>query len=294
MRTVVLTLILILSCSFFASALDASDEKAVASMFPEVKGIPKAEGPTIYVPENLYRYIDGAADVYLSYGFQDLAVLFYENEEGQSLTAEVYRHIDRRHGFGIYASERPQVGDFLDIGVQGYYEEGILNFVRGSYYVKLSSFKLGDDDSLVLVGVAKDVAARLEGELEFPEILSSFPRQGKVENSERFIPLDFIGYSFLRTAYTCEYEVEDARFRMFVIEEADSASCEETLRTYLGHIKHPESSRGEGSITVEDPHHGTVGLLQEGRYIWGLLGLEDPKTRSEYFTLIQKGFKRNQ
>jgi hypothetical protein len=258
-------------------------------MFPEVRGIPKAEGPTMYEPENLYKYINGAADIYLAYGFQELVTQIYENERGQSLTVEIYRHVDRRSGFGIYALERPQAGNFLDIGVQGYYEEGILNFARGSYYVKLNSFDLGDEDSLVLADAAREMVEGLEGELEFPEILSLFPEKGKVENSERFVPADFLGYSFLRNAYTSDYAAAEAKFKLFAIEEADSAASEKTLRTYMSHIKHPKDDSGEDVLTVEDPHHGTIDLLREGRYIWGVLGLESSETRSEYLTLIRKG-----
>jgi len=289
MKVVTVLLVLILVSGLAASASLAFGAIDISDVFPDVDGIPKVEKPVTYAPENLYKYINGAAEVYLGYGFQELATQIYENRSGQSLTIEVYRHSDPRNGFGIYALERPIVGDFLKIGAQGYYEEGILNFVRGNYYVKLNSFNLGDDERTVLTGVAQDISDRLEGELEFPEIVRRFPKRGKVDNSERFVPVDFLGYSFLGNAYTCDYTVTKNKFKLFAIEGSDSAACEETLKKYMSHLGHPDVAPGEGLHTVEDPHHGAIGLLWKGKHIWGVMGLESPGLRAEYLELIERG-----
>ena len=275
---------LALACGLAASASLDYEKGDTTSVFPDGSGIPKLGEPAEYAPENLYKYIDGAAEVYLGYGFEELAVQIYESEKGPSLTAEIYEHSDPRNGFGIYASERPVEGDFLKIGAQGYYEEGILNFVRGSYYVKLSSYALGDQDRSVLAQVAADIAARLGGDRSLPEILGRFPDRGKVENSERFIPQDFLGYAFLRNAYTCDYRVSESKFRLFAIEGRDSAECEAALKEYLRLVEYPEVAAEGRAYTVEDPHHGTVGLLWEGGYVWGILGLESEALRTEYLT----------
>ena len=39
--------------------------------------------------------------------------------------------------FGMYAAERAPGYNFLDIGIEAYRNEGILNFLQDRYYVKL-------------------------------------------------------------------------------------------------------------------------------------------------------------
>ena len=104
--------------------------------------------------ETLFEYIDGAAEAYIGYDFRELAgrrVRPDRNENdghGRNL-----RHGHGLNAFGIYAAERYPESRFLPIGVQGYYEEGTLNFLAGRYYVKLLCFRgrgqgRGDPDPL--------------------------------------------------------------------------------------------------------------------------------------------------
>src|SRR4051794_27389697 len=61
--------------------------------------------PSLYKPDNLYEYIDGGADVYLLYDFQQL--LHQELKDGGAeLTADIYEMRTPEDAFGIYAAER--------------------------------------------------------------------------------------------------------------------------------------------------------------------------------------------
>ena len=136
---VILCLFVIL-LAFALTAEESGD--SMVQVFPQLKEWQKKGKPDIYTADNLYEYINGAADVFLSYDFQKLVTLTYESKPKQSITIDIYQHSDYRNGFGIYAQERPVTDDYLKIGVQGYYEKGILNFFKGKYYVKISSFDI--------------------------------------------------------------------------------------------------------------------------------------------------------
>ena len=43
----------------------------------------------------------------------------------------------------------------LNVGVQGYVESNVLNFLTGPYYVKISSYNTGAEDQGVLLAFAK-------------------------------------------------------------------------------------------------------------------------------------------
>jgi len=211
----------------------------------------------------LFDYINGAAELYLSYDFVELETVSYEGEEGRFLTIDLYRHRDAKKGFGIYSRERPQEDIFLSIGGQGYYQNGILNFVKGEYYVKLSSFGLDDKDGSFLKGVAQEVARLLDSEGTLPAPLSWFPEEGKVEHSERYINRDFLGHGFLSDAFIADYEFESSTTQAFIIEADSEDAAKEMLSNYLelaGEDSVEDEARN-GSVRFEDPFNHSSGKL---------------------------------
>lgn len=285
-------LLMIVFSFLITTAFFSSGKEDMTGIFPEIPGMSKIKEPEIYTPHNLYEYINGAAELYLSYDFRELATLTYENPKEQSLTIEIYRHSNSPNGFGIYGQERPQSGDFLKIGTQGYYEKGILNFVRGSYYVKLISFGLGSDDKSLLISVAQKIANQLEGELSFPRIVSSFPEEGKIKNSEKFISQNFLGHSFLKSAFTADYNDANTTFKLFIIKGADAKDCEEILTKYLQFAKTPVDSLKQDQYQVSDPYHGDVLLRWQGEYIAGVLYIEQENLRQKYLKILESNLTK--
>jgi hypothetical protein len=94
--------------------------------FPEITGWKQSGEIQTFIPKTLYEYINGAADLYLTYDFQELKVAEYQNEKKASVTIDVYRHITPIHAFGIYSQERLPNANFINVGAQGYVEEEIL------------------------------------------------------------------------------------------------------------------------------------------------------------------------
>jgi len=181
----------------------------------------------------------------------------------------------------------------LKIGTQGYYEKGILNFVRGSYYVKLISFGLGSDDKSLLISVAQKIANQLEGELSFPRIVYSFPEEGKIKNSEKFISQNFLGHSFLKSAFTADYNDANTTFKLFIIKGADAKDCEEIITKYLQFVKTPVDSLKQGEYQVSDPYHGDVLLRWQGEYIAGVLYIEQENLRQKYLKILEKNLTKH-
>ena len=54
----------------------------------------------------------------------------YVNDRKASVIIDVYRHATPRDAFGIYSQERLPNANYLDTGVQGYYEKNALNVLE--------------------------------------------------------------------------------------------------------------------------------------------------------------------
>jgi hypothetical protein len=246
-----------------------------------------------FVPRTLFEYINGAADLYLSYDFQELKVAEYQNDKKASVTVEVYRHKTPTQAFGIYSQERLANANFIDVGSQGYIENNVLNFLTGSYYVKISSYKTGAEDQEILLTFAKKVLQNLGERGSLPSILSSFPEEGKKKNSEKFINQNFLGYSFLHSAFTTDYELSGMKFKLFVIEGEGGNDCRDMVQKYLQQTGSPRKDVVEGRYTISDPYHGEIDLQWQRAYIWGILNLNNPDLRSKYLKLFEEGITRS-
>ena len=237
-------------------------------LIPRLEGWTSKEAPRSYSPDNLYEYIDGAADGFLDCDFQELLLQVYEGRSGRSITLEVYRHADPACAFGIYSQERPAQGPFLALGAQGYYESGILNFVKGDRYVKLSGFGLGAEDrEEQLMGAATAVAARLPGDTSLPRLLKAFPAPGKVPHSEKYLRRNVLGYPFLECAYAADYTLAGKKLGAYILDPGGEAQARSMLAGYLksqGRMELPGSGL---PIAVQDPHHGPLTLLLARRFL---------------------------
>lgn len=110
------TICLLLGVTIFLWAF-GSEAKEVK--FAEISGWEQSGKIQTFTPKTLFEYIDGAADLYIMYDFQELKVAEYRNEKKASVTVEVYEHKTPSHAFGIYSQERIPNANFIDVGARG-------------------------------------------------------------------------------------------------------------------------------------------------------------------------------
>lgn len=262
--------------------------------FPPLEGWEKGQVDT-YLPHNLFEYINGAAEVYLGYDFQKLVTVTYENEN-RSITVDIYQHSNPSTGFGIYSQEKPLEGNFLEIGTQGYHETGVLNFFKGPYYVKLTAFDLGEKDRFWLEKTARLLDNKLDGKPVFPEIISCFPERGKIKNSERYIFTNYLGHSFLNSAFVADYRPEERKFQIFIIQAGSTAEAETMVKSYLDFLqsKNVKYRIDDQKIyRFQDPYYrssGTMGFRRQNNIIWGFF-YDDENLFQSYMEDIQQNLR---
>ena len=251
-------LALVVSFIWFGSASGQEISKPSPQvLLPGMPGWSLTEAPRLFSPGSLFEYINGAAENYLSYGFQDLAVGDFKKDGSEAaLTVEIYDMGEETRAFGIYSSERYPESRFLDIGGQGYIEDGTLNFFVGGYYVKLLCFDCGEEAETVLRSAARQVEKKAAVKTELPPILRLFPGEGLVTHSERFILQNVLGFGFLHHGYLADYRAEGQEFELFIIQGTSPRDAQDMFAQYL------ESQRNAG----QPPQSAPQGYLVKDRY----------------------------
>jgi hypothetical protein len=251
-------------------AAGKSQESSMARLFPDIAGWQKKDRTAFYYPANLYEYINGAAENFLNYDFQVVAVQTYENPERKSLTVEIYRHSDPQDTFGVYSSEKPLNGNYLDIGTQGYYEQGTLIFFLGTHYIKMSAFELGLSGREILSRIAAEIIRRIGPQPGAPAPLAWLPAEGKVAHSERFLLKNVLGHRFLHCAFMADYMLQGGKFQGFIILATDAADAQDMVEKWLSLTGQKDVTPRAGvPIQVHDPFNGQIALEWQNRFLWG-------------------------
>jgi len=244
-------------------------------LVPTLSGWHAGEAPRAFGPENLFEYINGAAEAYLSYDFRALAVGDYVADASKAaVTAEIYDMGTPLNAFGIYGAERFSESRFIDVGSQGYAEDGVLNFLHGRYYVKLLCFDCEGDGSGTLAGFARAFIALTPGEPKgFPPLLRTLPRRGLVANSEKYILRNVLGFAFLHDGYLAAYRDGDASYDGFLVEAASAEEAEAMRTRYLNFQTRNGWTKTdiEGGIRLQGRSGDEQYLGSQGRFFFGLI-----------------------
>ena len=268
---------LFLIVSFSVSSLYGQE-----TLFPQVSGWKITQDDPVYNANNLWDVIDGAADLYLEYAFIDLHIARYISTDSIEVKVELYRHASNEDAFGMYSQERDTGYNFIPMGVEGYLQQGVMNFITGSYYIKLSTFQTGIKTNNALQAIGKKLAEHLKQKNTMPRLFQVFPKERKLPHTEQYVARNFLGYSFLNSAYVTAYK-DSSAFKIFVIETAAQEKANTILADYLKVIpKNAVTKLGQGTYQIQDPHIGVMEVQVMNRYVYGIIGCTDSKTRDLY------------
>ena len=195
-----------------------------------------------YTPDNLYEYIDGAADNYLSYEFRQVVTTDYGKGDKSQVVTDIYRMESPEYAFGIYSSERPPKPDKINIGVEGYQGQGVLNFCKGEYYVKIMGFELGEVPDVKMRKIADVIAEKIQGTAELPPLFKLFPQANRVKGSERFVAKNVMGQEFLSKGYFVNFILKEGSLTTaFLFELENTEKAKETYIKFKSNLKSDSS-----------------------------------------------------
>ena len=236
----------------------------------DVPGITRMGRPQIYGGHKLFDYMNGGAELFFEYGFEQACVQRYQTPPGE-VTVEIYQMDLPANAYGIYTFDTQ--GEHPPIGQDATYGRGLLSFWKGGYFVRVFSDNEDLKETLFILG--RNIAQKIPQEGERPDILASLPSRGIAENSLLY----FRGQIALNNAYflshqnvlalqgeaegiTFQYKPEGQFLRVIMVRYPTGPLAEEAFQSLLasdvieGAIKNKillgKSKRGYGGATVVD------------------------------------------
>ncbi len=270
---------------FTAILLASSITLAGQQLFPDLKGYKTVSDYPVYTPDDLWDYINGAADAYLALGFIDLNITEYVKGK-TNIKAEIYRFDDDAEAFGIYSMERSPGYTFIQTGVQGYNEEGIVHFYKDRYYIKVSSHSKSGKVNEKMKELAGLIAGRIEGKNDFPALLKIFPAEGLLKNQETYLLESILGHEYLNDAFRASYEVDGERFDIYLFRCSDQEEAAATAARLAGDAFMPGDEVFK--YAFEDGFNGVLHMARQGDRLIVVsgLGFDNTTLAERYITMM--------
>lgn len=276
---------------------DSASENPLTNFFPLTSGPLATVGQIrLYSKDNLYEYVNGHAEFFISSGFKSLAVAGYRGKKQKKgdppVVAEIYDMRSPGGALGVISQEAKGLETF-EAGFLGYKSLKSVMFIKGPYYVKLNLFSGGEKP---LYALARDISDKLgEIETQLPQF-AKFPKPGSVKGSEGFVSRNYLGLDFMVNVFTYEYKRKGEEFTAFLVApENKERYIKEMLSFYdeTGARVDSFSVDGANGWEIHDKYEGAWSMVRIGSEFIGVRGLEKSEERLAFLSeAVAKGRKK--
>ena len=259
--------LVIIAPLFTAAAFAEGEEKG--KMNPEISLPAEAAGWTWdgkemqYNPKTLYSYMDGAAELYLAYGFQGLRVRNFEKLNQPSITVELYEMASSEDAFGLFTYERQD--EAAGIGQGSEFGGGLLRFWKGKYFVSIYAEGEGAEAESAVLTMGRATADLIQGTGPAPELVNVIPGKnlGLVDRSVRYLKShillnqrffvsheNILNLSRRTEAVLAQYTQEEQKTHLLLIRYAGVQEAGDAYQSFM-HVYLPDA-RGKDLLKTED------------------------------------------
>ncbi len=138
-------------------------------------GLTLAPGFRHYGRENLHLYMDGAAERYLGYRFDQLARAEV-TAAGEVFVVELYHFGSSADAYGIWSTD--SAGEHVGLGQRSAYGSGLLQFWRGPYFARVYHSRYQDGMRDTVLALGRSLADRIGEDGPTPDLLTALSRTG--------------------------------------------------------------------------------------------------------------------
>jgi len=233
----------------------------------EIAGYRKIGPDVQHTPDDLYQYIDGGAELFISYGFRDMAGRQYARAEDpdDTITVDIFDMGHSFNAFGVFSQGCETIQ--TTIGQASQYAGGLLTLWKGRFYISIMGFPGTEQKKEVVFTLAQGIARSIPEEGAYPPVIALLPPQGLVpasiryfhhhtwQNSHFFISSENILHIDNHTeAVLARYKEEDSTYLVMAILYPEITKARAAHRSFLekylpgagGDIKKRDDGRWTG------------------------------------------------
>lgn len=255
-------------------------------LLPENGDIPSwnlKDSVETYYGDDLFLYINGGADLYLEYGFDEVATGRYINYINNNILVDIYKMSSTDAAYGIFTISSTLKGKPMKLGDQSFLYDYYLDIWKGPYFMRFTANNKNNGmiDTLLLFAKTVDLKITINGEK--PPLTQAFILPGyQISNLKYFtgiIGLNNVfnfGHgsiaSFSQGLY-CNWEDK----LLFVFSYKDDNKCREWFASAKGKMqmskKFSNYTKVDDGFTVTDKSGTFISFKPYKQYIRIVKGL---------------------
>lgn len=282
------------SCLAFSAFITAAESNP-SQCLPgkaDLSGWSPAGEPEIYKGEDLFRYMNGGAEVYNEFGFREVAVQEYENPSGKRIALEIFEMSSPESAFGMYAFKTTGEGRAADLGCDSEIEDYYLNFWKGRFLVTLAGFEDDEATRLGLVVIAGAAHSKIREDCPRPSLIGMLPEAGLKRTSVKYFRgalgvkniYAFFPGSVLKMKEGLKADYEDG-CRLFIFTFADDGKSREAFIAMRAEACGDRAAGESGSeagefLRREDGRGESVLFRLSGRLVLAGMGADVIRVKS--------------
>jgi hypothetical protein len=192
-----LMFVIILGITIMAKTTTISLTELTKQLPGEINGWKKSAEETLYTPGNLYEYIDGGAELYISYNFRQMLAQKYEKQDLPEITMDIFDMGNSFNAFGVFSHSREALDQSIEPDVESEYASGLLTFWKGRFYVSIMAYPETEEKKETVLTLGRHIAGLIKESSQKPPIISKLPGENLVKESIRY----FQHYIWLNSHY---------------------------------------------------------------------------------------------
>jgi hypothetical protein len=136
-----------------------------------------------YSRDTLYDYIDGGAELYLSYGFKGVINRTYVKPNQPDMVVDIFDMDTSQNAYGVFSHSMETVETTFGQGSQA--SEGLVLFWKGQYCISIMAYPETPESKKALFDLAKKIDGAIAEEGPLPALLNLLPQRALVKESIR-------------------------------------------------------------------------------------------------------------
>jgi Family of unknown function (DUF6599) len=266
------------------------------------------EAPETFTRETLFEHIDGQAELFIQYGFNESVFALFRkaNASDDKIDVDIYDMGNSLQAFGVFSRFRQDESP-AGFGLDSYLGDQYAIFYKGKYFVVLQAT---DSNPSILKRLAQEIESRILDKSPPPKEIAYFPKTGLKPGSIEYFPNGLLGHQFLKRGFKASYVENDGKkndakidsegrdsylFLSIFDNSQEATSALKLFRENLskkGKLETGVANQfGPDALIGADPYQGKTIVVQKGPCLIGAIGFEQVKEAASRLDELMKEIK---
>jgi len=165
----------------------SSDIKNLLPKNSELSSCKMSDTIRVYKGDELFNYVDGGAEIFMEYGFRQVATTNYTDKNNNQLQVEIYEMKDSSAAYGCYTFYLNGEGKPFNAGTEGTFIDYYAVFWKGNFLSVISASEYKEVLEPVFKEIASYINSKISSTTLAPSMIMNFKNSGLINGYIKYL-----------------------------------------------------------------------------------------------------------